>query len=86
LLIGFGLAFAGIPYYDYYVYGCHFKPYPYGPLWIVLVFAVIPISFSVLSITISMLFVYLAVRRTSRSSRRWRLGVGNDSMEAKVFW
>jgi len=86
LIVGIVLAVAGIPFYQWYVYGCHLLPPPHGELWIVLVFAVIPLGFSVSCITVSMLVVYLTVRRNARASRKWSFGVGKTSLEAKVFW
>jgi len=47
---------------------------------------VIPLGFSVFSITVSMLVVYLSVRRNARASRKWSFGVGKTTLEAKVFW
>jgi len=52
----------------------------------VLIFAVIPLGFSVLSITVSMLVVYVTVRTNARKSRKWSFGVGKNSLESKVFW
>jgi len=86
LTVGVGLAVAGTPYYHWYVYGCHLLPPPNGELWTVLVFAVIPLGFSVFSITVSMLIVFLTVRRNARASRKWSFGVGKTTLEAKVFW
>jgi len=86
LIVGCGLAFAGIPFYDWYVYGCHLRPPPFGQLWTVIVFAVLPLGFSVLAITFSMAAVYCMVRRNARKSRRWSFGFGNESLETKVFW
>jgi len=86
LVVGVGLAFAGIPFYHWYVYGCHLLPPPFGELWTVMVFSVIPLGFSVLSITVSMFIVYLTVRRNARASRKWSFGVGKNSLESKVFW
>ncbi len=86
LIVGLGLAFGGIPFYDWYVYGCHLLPPPFGNQWKVLVFAVIQLGFSVFCITVAMLFVYWTVRKNSRGSRRWGFGVGRQSMESRVFW
>jgi len=85
-MVGCGLAFAGIPFYDWYVYGCHLRPPPFGPLWMVMVFAVLPLGFSVLAITVSMASVYYMVRRNAHKSQKWSFGVGKKSLEAKVFW
>jgi len=86
LVVGFGLAFGGIPFYGWYVYGCHLLPPHFGKLWKVLVFAVIPLGFSVFFITVAMLFVYMTVRHNARDSRKWSFGVGKKSLESRVFW
>jgi len=86
LIVGLGLAFGGIPFYDWYVYGCHLLPPPFGDQWKVLVFAVIPLGFSVFCVTVAMLFVYWTVRKNTRGSQRWSFGVGRQSMESRVFW
>jgi hypothetical protein len=51
LLIGFGLAFEGIPIYHWMEYACHILPPPEGTLWSALVFVVVPLGISIISIT-----------------------------------
>jgi len=56
LVVVVGLAFSGTPFYDWYVYGCHLLPPPFGNLWKVLIFAMIPVGFPIFSITMAFKF------------------------------
>ena len=87
LLVGFGLAFGGIPLYEWNEYVCHLEPAPADSSWKAFLFVVTPISFSVLFITACMLIVYVSVRRKSKASRKWSIGFGTSGeMERRVFW
>ena len=87
LLVGFGLAFGGIKFYDWIDYGCHLEPPPGNHPWETLVFAVIPVAVSVLLISIFMAVLYIRVRQKSRASNKWRFGFGKEnSLERRVFW
>jgi len=98
---GLVLAVTGIPFYDVMEYGCHISPPPDGPMWNVLVFAIIPIGFSVAIITFSMVYVYVHVRKHARASQKWSLKQktkmnaagkikknhkSSSSLETQVFW
>ena len=86
LLVGFGLAFGGLPFYAGFDYVCHLAPdLERGDnLWKVFVFTVVPIGFSMFCITATMLFIYLHVRKKTLAARRWRLGSGD--LDNRVFW
>jgi len=86
-VVGVCLAVVGIRYYRWIEYGCHLRPPPDGEIWKTLVLVVLPIGFSIATITLSMLFVYLTVRRNAQASRKWRFGVGSPSkLQTQVFW
>ncbi|CAB9516177.1 expressed unknown protein [Seminavis robusta] len=85
LILGFGLAFAGIPFFQGLDYACHIKPVPHGDLWQVLLFVAIPIGASILSISVTMIGLYWKVREQSQATRRWRFG-GSAKLEKRVFW
>ena len=91
LLIGFGLAFGAIPRYHWIEYGCHILPhspnYKEGELWAVLVFVVLPLGFSIASISAAMLVVYWKVSRQTAKAKKWQLGKGGiNQLESQVFW
>jgi hypothetical protein len=68
IVFGLGLALGGLPYYKGLDYACHLVPYPSGDLWTVLVFAICPISFSILVITVTMARMYCVVRSKLQSA------------------
>lgn len=92
--VGLVLAFAGIPFYHWLEYGCHIEPFTIdedeeykGYLWAVLLFVVVPLGLSILTITASMAFVYNSVRKRSAASRKWSFGINKASkLEQAVFW
>lgn len=90
LTVGTTLAFGILPVHSWIEYGCHLLPYPDGDLWKIVLFAVLPIGFSVLCISSTMILVYCIVRRTDEASRRWRFGASpaskKASMRSQVFW
>lgn len=90
LLVGLGLAAGGIPSYHWIEYGCHLETLPDADLWMVMVFVVAPLGFSILSITLSMLVVYYTVHEQSHQAKKWRLGSSKKkrsvSLEQEVFW
>ena len=56
-------------------------------LFPVMLFVIIPLGFSIVVITASMLIVYGAVRSRAGASRKWSFGVGSASkLEQAVFW
>jgi hypothetical protein len=84
LLLGIGLALAGLPIYDWMEYGCMM---PIHERWSSLVFGVVPLGLSIVCITASMIWIYAAVRQTSRQARAWSLTSGaSRSLESQVFW
>ena len=91
LLIGLGLAFGAIPSYHWIDYGCHILPYSpkynEGELWSILVFVVLPLGFSITSISAAMLVVYWKVSRQTAKAKKWQLGKGSiNQLESQVFW
>jgi hypothetical protein len=90
LVIGFGLAFAGIPFYEGSVWGCHIPPDPFGTdagVKNVTLFATGPIAFTILFATSMMIAVYLKVRRDTRKAQRWRRGSDEGlKLERRVFY
>ena len=87
ILVGLVLAFVALPYYNGFDYACHLLPHPSGDLWKVLVFAVVPIGFSILFISLVMMCMYLVVRAQSRASSKWSFRFGQSAkMEKMVFW
>uniref|UniRef100_A0A7S3P6F5 G-protein coupled receptors family 2 profile 2 domain-containing protein n=1 Tax=Amphora coffeiformis TaxID=265554 RepID=A0A7S3P6F5_9STRA len=90
LVSGIGLACGAITNYHWIEYGCHILPLEEGDTeWPILVFAVIPLGLSIISITMSMWFVYRAVQVQATKAKKWRLGGdsgGKNSLEREVFW
>ena len=61
-------------------------PYPNGDLWVVLVFAVCPIAFSILILSLAMVRMYVSVRAQSWSSNEASSGFGESAtIEQAVF-
>jgi len=89
LVAGIGLACGALTNYHWIEYGCHILPPPEGDMWPILVFAVIPLGLSIISITMSMWVVYRAVQVQTTKAKKWRLGGGSggkNSLEREVFW
>ena len=89
IITGLGLAFGGIPVYHWIEYACHIQPLAEdeGYLWPNLVFVILPLGISILTITGLMLVVYNSVRSRAAASRKWRFGIGQASkLEQAVFW
>jgi hypothetical protein len=85
--VGLGLSFGAITSYHWIEYGCHLEPLPEGEIWLILVFVILPLGLSILSITGSMVVVYNSVRKRSQASRKWSFGVSKASkLEQAVFW
>lgn len=89
-LVGFALAFAGIPYYDNFLFICHVPCPPVGPNYIYNnAIALVPISVAIVLSAFAMFAVYVKVLRQSRTANRWRFGKGggaNGKLVRKVFW
>ena len=77
LLFGWGLAFAGIPFYELSYWGCWILPEPGTPRFArSLIFFIVPLMIVLVLASINMLLVYMAVRRQdrkgiARSCIRW---------------
>mmetsp|Transcript_7280 Transcript_7280/g.16536 ORF Transcript_7280/g.16536 Transcript_7280/m.16536 type:complete len:436 (-) Transcript_7280:712-2019(-) len=73
LVVGVGLAIAGVPFYDSVIWGCYIPPPPFSSSRIKsLVFGVIPIIFVIVGATTAMAVVVWKVRKDSIASMRWR--------------
>jgi len=72
LTIGIGLAFAGIPFYENVVVGCHVSIPPYASWYPTIIFTLAPIFIVIIGATAITIRVYLKVRNQVRSTKRWR--------------
>ena len=95
LLVGFGLAFGGIPYYEHSFWGCWILPEPHTPSFVqTIVFFIVPLATVLLVASINMLLVYLAVHHQDEVARKYSIAnVGRSrkrsimsQMERAVFW
>jgi hypothetical protein len=90
LVIGFSLAFAGIPFYSNAILACYITPPPLAPTWThILVFGMVPIGAVIAFTSIMMTMVYLKVRKDLRGSIKWQKGgtkKGKPDLEKEVFW
>jgi hypothetical protein len=83
LVVGFGLAFAVIPFTNVGWLVCQFNSYPLNDnLWKILVFGFIPILGSTVVILILLVMIYCKVRGQSQRARRWRFKKFGKSMSA----
>jgi len=72
-VIGIGLAFAGIPFYDFDVWACYIPPPPLSPnSWAISIFLIVPVSIVIVTATVNMLLVYLSVRSQDAIGEKWR--------------
>jgi hypothetical protein len=75
LVVGFALAFAGIPLYERLQFGCYIMPPPRAEdprnLFI---FTVVPICTAIVIATVNMVLVYWAVRKQMIIARKWQFG------------
>ena len=90
LLVGFALAFGGLPVYTASEYACHlwYITPSDGKLRRVRVYLlfIAPVAASILYITIVLGLVYWKVSRQSRQSRRWIFGAsGTAALQRRVF-
>jgi hypothetical protein len=90
LLVGFGLAFAGIPFYENIFVVCHIPAAVDIKGWgaegevksmtdaesdsLLTVFSIVPISIVFVVGGINMILVYLHVRKLDKAANRWRMG------------
>jgi len=88
-LVGAGLALGGLTSYHWIEYGCHIQPFDKGQeggeLWQVLVFIVIPLGLSIISITCSMAAVYFGVFKVTQKAKKWGAS-SSERMRKEVFW
>lgn len=77
-ILGFVLAFGGLPIYHWIEFVCYILPPPEGDYWPVMIFIVIPIGFSLVAIAVMVLRVFYEVREQSESEK-WRLRQGHKS-------
>jgi hypothetical protein len=74
LIVGFALAFGGIPYYSYVFSGCYIPPPPLVEDYrFIVIFAVVPICTAIVILTANTLLVYWAVRKQMIAARKWRI-------------
>lgn len=81
LLLGFGLAFAVIPFVDVGWSSCQFDVYPRSEfLWSLLLFGLFPILGSTFAIIIILVVIYLKVKAQMSRSERWRFSRHQSSV------
>lgn len=89
LVVGFSLAFAGIPFYENDNFFCYINPPPLALEWTeILVFALIPIASVITFTTVTMTIVHLKVCKATRASRKWKTGAVSEkkrNLERDVF-
>lgn len=72
LMIGFGLAFGGLPFYRSTIFACHIQNPPTQKTWYPLVFLTfVPIFSAILFTTVMMIQIYLKVSMQSKRSSKW---------------
>ena len=90
LVIGFSLAFAGIPLYSNDILACYIPPPTIALTWTnILVFGMVPIGAVIAFTSIMMTIMYLKVRQDLRGSIKWQKGgtkKGKPDLEKEVFW
>jgi hypothetical protein len=90
LLVGFGLAFAGIPFYENIYFTCHIPAAVAINTWgaegeatsiteaksdsLLTIFSIVPISIVFVVGGINMILIYLHVRKVDKAANRWRMG------------
>ena len=98
LIVGVGLAFAGIPFYETIFVTCHVAP-PY-PLSVyggsdeisltgaethvpVYIFSIVPLSIVMIVGSINMLIIYWHVRKQDLAANRWRINVRAEGSQGE---
>jgi hypothetical protein len=85
LVAGLGLAFAGIPYYEYLFFACHIPPPPLvDSSTLINLFSIAPISIVLIVSTMNMAIIYWHVHQQDKAANRWRMTMraNGDSSEA----
>jgi hypothetical protein len=76
LIVGFALAFGGIPYYGNVFFVCYIAPPPLVEDYrYIVIFAVVPICTAIVILTFNTGLVYWAVRKQMIAARKWRIRV-----------
>jgi hypothetical protein len=74
LIVGFALAFGGIPLYQNHFFGCYIATPPLAEDYRdIVIFAMVPICTAIALATVNMLLVYRAVRQQMIAARKWRV-------------
>jgi hypothetical protein len=74
LVAGFGLAFAGIPFYEYLFFACHIPPPPLvDSSALINIFSIVPISIVLVVSTTNMAIIYWHVHQQDKAANRWRM-------------
>jgi hypothetical protein len=74
LLVGFALAFGGIPFFSSVFGVCYIPPPPLIEDYrYITIFAVVPICTAIVILTVNTSMVYLAVRKQMIAARKWRI-------------
>ncbi len=85
IIVGVGLAFAGIPFYTNDLITCWF---PRHPMWIKNVYSLVPISVVIVFVTALMIRVTWFVKQTNQNNQKWKKGTGGgrSALVSKVRW
>jgi hypothetical protein len=76
LIVGFALAFGGIPFYANDFWGCYIPPPPLVEDYrYIVIFAVVPICTAIAILTVNTGLVYWAVRKQMIAARKWRINI-----------
>ena len=88
LLVGLGLAFAGLPFYDFGIHACQIYPPPLARSWVpVLAITIIPIAVALTGTTVFTLLVVHEVRTREHASRNYVRGSHTTyHFTRRVFW
>jgi hypothetical protein len=79
LIVGFALAFAGIPFYENDLWGCYIPPPPLVDDYrYIVIFAVLPKCTAVAIATVNTGLVYWAVRKQMIAARKWGISSFSD--------
>ena len=82
IVVGLGLALAGIPHYTYLFAICHIPPPPLvEDKTLVNVFSIVPICTAMVGCTCCLLFIYYHAWNQDRAANRWRIQERTSSAE-----
>lgn len=78
LILSFGLACAGIPFYESAQVLCHLPPPPKANSWIpAIILTILPVCTVIVVAHVNMGRIYLHARKRANASRRWQFEVGD---------